>query len=525
VLKPIGDIERVISRIALKSARPRDLTRLRDALERLPELGALLGTMTGKALTRLAHDTAPQEALATLLRQAIIDEPPVVIREGGVIKTGYDDELDELRNISEGAASYLVELEQQEQAQTGLSTLKVGFNRVHGYYIELSKAQAGEAPVHYIRRQTLKNAERFITPELKTFEDKALSSQSKALARERLLFDQLIDRLAEDLPTLRRLASGIAEIDVLSNFADRALQLELVRPRLCDSPELRIDRGRHLVVESMTTDPFVANDAQFDNDTRQYIITGPNMGGKSTFMRQTALIALLGRTGSFVPAAAATIGDIDRIFTRIGSSDDLAGGRSTFMVEMTETAHILKHATRHSLVLLDEIGRGTSTFDGLSIAWATGQYIAENIGAMTLFATHYFELTLLAAKLPHAKNLHLSAREHDDRIIFLYAVDEGPASQSYGLQVAKLAGVPKTVLSIAADRLLHLEQTGHADATTPHSTPNTGTSEPLQSDLFTPKPKHERTIQALLEMDPDQLTPREALETLYSLKDGLEQTD
>ena len=525
VLKPIGDIERVISRIALKSARPRDLTRLRDALERLPELGALLGTMTGKALTRLAHDTAPQEALATLLRQAIIDEPPVVIREGGVIKTGYDDELDELRNISEGAASYLVELEQQEQAQTGLSTLKVGFNRVHGYYIELSKAQAGEAPVHYIRRQTLKNAERFITPELKTFEDKALSSQSKALARERLLFDQLIDRLAEDLPTLRRLASGIAEIDVLSNFADRALQLELVRPRLCDSPELRIDRGRHLVVESMTTDPFVANDAQFDNDTRQYIITGPNMGGKSTFMRQTALIALLGRTGSFVPAAAATIGDIDRIFTRIGSSDDLAGGRSTFMVEMTETAHILKHATRHSLVLLDEIGRGTSTFDGLSIAWATGQYIAENIGAMTLFATHYFELTLLAEKLPHAKNLHLSAREHDDRIIFLYAVDEGPASQSYGLQVAKLAGVPKTVLSIAADRLLHLEQTGHTDATTPHSAPNTGTSEPLQSDLFTPKPKHERTIQALLEMDPDQLTPREALETLYSLKDGLEQTD
>ena len=449
----------------------------------------------------------------------------MVIREGGVIKTGYDDELDELRNISEGAASYLVELEQQEQAQTGLSTLKVGFNRVHGYYIELSKAQAGEAPVHYIRRQTLKNAERFITPELKTFEDKALSSQSKALARERLLFDQLIDRLAEDLPILRRLANGIAEIDVLSNFADRALQLELVRPRLCDSPELMIDRGRHVVVESMSADPFVANDARFDSDTRQYIITGPNMGGKSTFMRQTALIALLGRTGSFIPAAAATIGDIDRIFTRIGSSDDLAGGRSTFMVEMTETAHILKHATRHSLVLLDEIGRGTSTFDGLSIAWATGQYIAENIGAMTLFATHYFELTLLAEKLPHAKNLHLSAREHDDRIIFLYAVDEGPASQSYGLQVAKLAGVPKTVLSIAEDRLMQLEQTDHAAATTPHSTPDAGSPEPLQSDLFTPKPKHERTIQALLDIDPDQLTPREALETLYSLKDGLEQTD
>ena len=525
VLKPIGDIERVISRIALKSARPRDLTRLRDALERLPELGALLATMAGDALTRLANDTAPQEALATLLRRAIIDEPPVVIREGGVIKAGYDDELDELRNISEGAASYLIELEQQEQAQTGLSTLKVGFNRVHGYYIELSKAQAGEAPVHYIRRQTLKNAERFITPELKTFEDKALSSQSKALARERLLFDRLIDRLAEDLPTLRRLSNGIAEIDVLSNFADRALQLELVRPALCDSPELMIDRGRHLVVESMTTDPFVANDARFDADTRQYIITGPNMGGKSTFMRQTALIALLGRTGCFVPAAAATIGDIDRIFTRIGSSDDLAGGRSTFMVEMTETAHILKYATRHSLVLLDEIGRGTSTFDGLSIAWATGQYIAENLGAMTLFATHYFELTLLAAKLPHTKNLHLSAREHDDQIIFLYAVDEGPASQSYGLQVAKLAGVPQPVLSIAEDRLMQLEQTGHAAETTPHTTPGAGLPEPLQSDLFTPKPKHERTIQALLRIDPDQLTPRDALETLYSLRDSLERAD
>lgn len=519
VLRHIGDVERIISRIALKSARPRDLARLRNALERLPELSALLHHLDSPRLVQLSTDVAPQDEIASHLRAAIHDEPPVVLREGGVIKPGYDAELDELRNISEGAADYLIALEQQERSDTGLSTLKVGYNRVHGYYIELSKSQAEHAPAHYIRRQTLKNAERFITPELKTFEDKALSSQSKALARERFLFEALIESLVAELLPLRAFSNGLAQIDVLTTFAERARSLDLVRPTLSETPELIIEAGRHLVVESMSTDPFVPNDIHFDADARQYIITGPNMGGKSTFMRQTAIIAILGRTGSFVPANRAVVGDLDRVFTRIGSSDDLAGGRSTFMVEMTETALILKHATERSLVLLDEIGRGTSTFDGLSIAWATGQYIAEQIGAMTLFATHYFELTLLATALPHTKNLHLSAREHDDTIVFLYAVNEGPANQSYGLQVAKLAGVPRGVIQIAEDKLHGLEHAEHTRSL--HSEPLA----PAQSDLFATASRHEPVIHLLRRLEPDQLTPREALDTLYRLQQTLADLD
>ena len=519
VLRHIGDVERIISRIALKSARPRDLARLRNALERLPELKTLLQAFQTARLRMLAQDVAPQDDIAHHLRTAIVDEPPVVLREGGVIKQGYDAELDELRDISEGAAGYLIALEQQERGETGLSTLKVGYNRVHGYYIELSKSQAEQAPAHYIRRQTLKNAERFITPELKTFEDKALSSQSKALARERLLFDALIDSLVSQLRPLRAFADGLAQLDVLTTFAERALHLDLVRPILTEAPQLRIEAGRHLVVESMTTDPFVPNDICFDADARQYIITGPNMGGKSTFMRQTAIIAILGRTGSFVPAIRAEIGDLDRVFTRIGSSDDLAGGRSTFMVEMTETALILNHATERSLVLLDEIGRGTSTFDGLSIAWATGQHIAEQIGAMTLFATHYFELTLLASALPHTKNLHLSAREHDDSIVFLYAVNEGPANQSYGLQVAKLAGVPKQVIQIAEDKLHGLERTDDTRSL------DSQLAAPAQSDLFNKQPNYAPIVTLLRGLEPDQLTPREALDLLYQLKQKLKDLD
>ncbi len=375
-LKQIGDIERILGRVALRSARPRDLARLRDALNIFPALSSTLNDLDSPRLKKLREDCAPNPTLSALLIASIIENPPVVIREGGVIAQGFDKELDELRSISENAADFLVRLETDERESTGLSTLKVGFNRVHGYYIEISRSQSERAPTHYVRRQTLKNAERFITPELKEFEDKALSSKSRALAREKVLYEQLLDRLLEDLQPLQLASSAIAELDVLANLAERAVTLSLSRPRLSDKAELTITEGRHLVVEQMLTDPFVANDVTLNSDRRLLIITGPNMGGKSTYMRQTAIIALLAHIGSFVPARSATIGDIDRIFTRIGSSDDLASGRSTFMVEMTETAMILNNASENSLVLLDEIGRGTSTFDGLSLAWASARYIA-----------------------------------------------------------------------------------------------------------------------------------------------------
>jgi DNA mismatch repair protein MutS len=512
-LKQIGDMERILSRIALRSARPRDLARLRDSLGALPELQSILKNQQAP-LSQLAASISTFPALHQQLEKAIIPNPPVVIREGGVIQEGFDDELDELRNLSENAGQFLIDLEQREKDRTGLSTLKVGFNRVHGYYIELSKSQSNDVPVEYVRRQTLKNAERFITPELKTFEDKALSSKSRALTREKMLYEQLLDVIADELHPLQQSAQAIAELDVLNSFAERAQTLNYTCPALSQDAELRLEEARHPVIEQLIEEAFVPNDLHMDKQRRMLIITGPNMGGKSTYMRQAALIVLMAHTGCFVPAANATIGCIDRIFTRMGSSDDIAGGRSTFMVEMTETANILHNATEQSLILMDEVGRGTSTFDGLSLAWASAEYLARKTRAFTLFATHYFEMTELPAQLEGVTNVHLTATEHDDAIIFLHRVHQGPASQSYGLQVAKLAGVPPQVITSAKNKLHELEQ---PSATTNSKHPHPAAQVVLQTDMFAslePSP-----VEAtLMELEPDTMTPRQALDKLYELK-------
>lgn len=481
LLKEIGDLERILARIGLRNARPRDLARLRDALAALPELQLAMTSLDTPHLQQLASSISTYPELADLLARAIIDNPPAVIRDGGVLKSGYDAELDELQAMSENAGQFLMDLEAREKERTGLANLKVGYNRVHGYFIELPTKQAESAPADYIRRQTLKGAERFITPELKEFEDKALSAKSRALAREKMLYDELLERLIGHLAPLQDSAAALAELDVLSNLAERALNLDLNRPRFVDEPCMRIDQGRHPVVEQVLTTPFVANDLDLDDNRRMLIITGPNMGGKSTYMRQTALIVLLAHIGSFVPAAACELSLVDRIFTRIGSSDDLAGGRSTFMVEMSETANILHNASERSLVLMDEVGRGTSTFDGLSLAWSAAEHLAR-LRAFTLFATHYFELTVLPESEPVVANVHLSATEHNERIVFLHHVQPGPASQSYGLAVAQLAGVPGTVISRAREHLARLEATS-----LPHDLPRQAPGQPqapMQSDLF-----------------------------------------
>ncbi|MCK7545113.1 DNA mismatch repair protein MutS [Marinobacter bryozoorum] len=522
LLKKVGDIERILARVALRSARPRDLARLRDAFAALPDLQRALTPVNSDHVVELANTISEYPQLSELLERAVIDNPPVVIRDGGVIREGYDDELDDLRNISENAGQYLLDVETRERERTGISTLKVGYNRVHGYYIEISRAQSDQAPVDYIRRQTLKNAERFITPELKEFEDKALSAKSRALAREKGLYDELLERLAEQLPHLQDSAQALAELDVLANFAERATSLRLTAPGFREQPGLDIDAGRHPVVEQLLDEPFVPNNVLMDEQRRMLVITGPNMGGKSTYMRQTALIALLAYCGSFVPADRAVLGPVDRIFTRMGSSDDIAGGRSTFMVEMTETANILHNATAHSLVLMDEVGRGTSTFDGLSLAWATAEHLAREIGCYTLFATHYFELTQLADQLEHAVNVHLTATEHEDSIVFLHTVHDGPASQSYGLQVAQLAGVPHGVIQHARQQLKRLEGENDAPVTlagppaTP-KTPQSPDSEVFQGDMFASL-EPSAVERALESLDPDNLTPRQALEHLYELR-------
>lgn len=516
-LKAIGDIERILARIALRSARPRDLARLRDALQELPALSGLLHSIDEEALDHLRTAIVPFPEESGLLLKAVIENPPVVIRDGGVIAEGYDAELDELRQLSEHAGDYLIRLEEQERTRTGLSTLKVGYNRVHGYYIEISRAQSDKAPADYVRRQTLKNAERFITPELKEFEDKVLSSRSRALAREKALYEALIERLNDKLSALQNLAVCLSELDVLNNFAERAESLNFSRPVLSRDNGIIIEGGRHPVVEQVSTQPFVPNDLSFCHDTRMAIITGPNMGGKSTFMRQVALIVLLAHTGSYVPADAVTLGPVDRIFTRIGSSDDLASGRSTFMVEMTETANILHNATPCSLVLMDEIGRGTSTFDGLSLAWACAAHLAEQLRAYTLFATHYFELTGLPELMEGVKNLHLNATEHNDNIVFMHKVQEGPASQSYGLQVAKLAGIPLSVVGQAKEKLVQLEQQEHQNSLA-EPAPQAYAPAPLQNDMFAAAPEPDPALEHLETLDPDDLSPRQALEALYELK-------
>ena len=505
-LKSVADVERILARVALGSARPRDLTRLADTLASLPLIRSAI-PQTALQLQTVNAQLTDLPALLDLLQRALIENPPVLIRDGGVIAQGYDADLDELRGISQNAGEFLLAIETKERAETGITSLKVGYNRVHGYYIEMSRSHSETVPAHYIRRQTLKNAERFITPELKVFEDKALSAKSRSLAREKSLYEELIQRVAEQLQPLQAIAQALMDIDLLACFAERATTLSLCRPRFSEAPLLEIDSGRHLVVEQVSEHPFIANNTRLDTQRRMLLITGPNMGGKSTYMRQNALIALMAHVGAFVPAASAHLSLLDRIFTRIGSSDDLASGRSTFMGEMTETANILHNATERSLILMDEIGRGTSTFDGLSIAWATALTLANQIKAFTFFATHYFELTALPEHCEGMANVHLDATEHEEHVVFMHNIQEGPANRSFGIQVAKLAGVPTPVLQLAREKLRLLEM-GAIDTVLPSL---------KQVDLFQLSAANP-ALELLASIDPDELSPREALQLIYALK-------
>ncbi|HEU0187437.1 MAG TPA: DNA mismatch repair protein MutS, partial [Gallionellaceae bacterium] len=518
-LKPCVDVERITARIALRSARPRDLSGLRDSLLQLPALHTVLPPLPSRErvgekgespilLSILADALQADTQLVSILQCSLKPEPSSILREGGVIADGFDAELDELRGIQTNCGDFLLALEARERARTGIATLKVEYNRVHGFYIEVTHAQSANVPGDYRRRQTLKNAERYITPELKTFEDKALSANERALAREKFLYEQLLDQLAPFIPQLQRIAAAIAELDVLATFAERAATLNFSAPQFSDYAQISITQGRHPVVEAQV-EQFIANDTGLHGARKMLLITGPNMGGKSTYMRQVALIALLAHVGCFVPAQQAVLGELDQIFTRIGASDDLASGRSTFMVEMTEAANILHNATEKSLVLVDEIGRGTSTFDGLALAYAIARHLLERNRSYTLFATHYFELTRLAEEFAQLANVHLAAIEHQHSIVFLHSVNEGAASQSYGLQVAALAGVPNDVIRAAKRQLLKLEQ-------------NSAAQNP-QGDLFDrkpemPEPEEHPVLKSLREVQPDELSPKEALEKLYQLR-------
>jgi len=510
-LRGAGDVERILARVALKSARPRDLTLLADALSRLPGLQEWLNRADAALLQDLARRAGTHPDLTDLLSRAIIANPPQLLRDGGVIATGYDQELDELRSLSERADQYLVELEARERQRTGIANLKVGFNRVHGYYIEITRAQSQAAPPDYQRRQTLKGAERYIIPELQAFEHQVLHAQERALAREKALYDALLDQLIARLPILQSTAAALAELDVLSNLAERAAALNWRSPELTDQSGINIVAGRHPVVEQVLDEPFVANDLTLEpHHRRMLIVTGPNLGGKSTYMRQTALIVLLAHLGSFVPAERAIIGPVDRIFTRIGASDDLAGGRSTFMVEMSEAANILNNATPYSLVLIDEIGRGTSTFDGLALAWACAVQLANVVRSFTLFATHYFELTRLPDEQPGIVNVHLDAVEHGEAIVFMHRVQDGPADRSYGLQVAALAGVPPVVIQQARQRLRLLERQMLRRELP--ARPRASSQIALFSETSHP------VITALTHLNPDALTPKQALTELQRLR-------
>jgi len=510
----VGDVERILARVALGSARPRDLTTLRQALAVLPEIKTGLISSQREPLQQYGEDLECLPKLYELLSAALADEPPVLIRNGGVIARGYDTELDELRDLSENANDFLLEYEKRQREESGIAGLKVGYNRVHGYFIEITHAHQDKVPLHYKRRQTLKAAERYITEELKAFEDQVLSSRERAQARELYCYEQLVSSLQSELEPLQLVASTLARLDVLCAFTERAISLDFCCPELSEQTGIEIRNGRHPVIERVQSESFTPNDTEMNTQRRMLIITGPNMGGKSTYMRQTALICLLAYSGSWVPASSAVIGPIDRIFTRIGAGDDLSRGRSTFMVEMTETANILHSASQHSLVLMDEIGRGTSTYDGLALAWAVAEYLARQVKAYTLFATHYFELTHLPEQLEGVHNVHLKAVEHGDRIVFLHSVDDGPASQSYGLQVAALAGIPKNVLKQARHQLSKLEK---------------GDNDHPQLGLFTtyeePEPELEPdtpVLDMLEDTDPDELTPRAALDLIYKLKSLLD---
>lgn len=501
-LRNTGDLERIMTRIALRSARPRDLLQLRDSLAVLPALKTLLHNLDSPLLQQLDQATGTFPDTLQLLHSALVETPPQTIRDGGIIANGYDNELDELRELGENAGEYLSRLEKQEIERTGLSTLKVGFNRVHGYYIEVSRNQSTNVPSDYIRRQTLKSTERFIIPELKEYEDKILSAREKALAREKYLYEKLLGKLAQQTTAMQDTSHALAQLDVITGFAERAVTLDMNPPEFAEEAGILIEGGRHLVVEQIQTEPFIANDLALGRDRSLLIITGPNMGGKSTYMRQTALIVILAHIGSFVPADRAVLGPVDRIFTRIGASDDLAGGRSTFMVEMTETAIILNNATASSLVLMDEIGRGTGTMDGLALARAAAETLATRIGALCLFATHYFELTNLPDYLENTANVHLDSVEHGDEIVFMHSVKPGPANQSYGLQVARLAGVPDDVIRQAKQHMQQGEPVLEPPVT-------------KHADLFQPS---DPLLEALQAADPDNLTPRQALDLLYSLR-------
>jgi len=510
-LKALGDVERITARLALRSARPRDFARLKQAISLLPEIQQSLISCQSPHLQHLATMIGEFPEELELLERAVVDNPPMLIRDGGVIKAGYNAELDQWRALSQGATDYLSELEAREKELTGISTLKVGYNRVHGYYIEVSRRESDLVPLSYQRRQTLKNTERYIIAELKEHEEKVLSSQGKALALEKQLWEQLFDKILPKLHELQLFAQGAAELDVINNFAERAETLNYHCPTLSQASGIHIEAGRHPVVEQVSQTPFIANPVTLSPTRKMLIVTGPNMGGKSTYMRQVALITLMAHIGCYVPAQSAVIGPVDRIFTRIGAADDLASGRSTFMVEMTETANILHNATTESLVLMDEIGRGTSTYDGLSLAWSAAEYLAQEIEAMTLFATHYFELTQLPDLISNVENVHLDAIEHGDTIVFMHAVQEGAASKSYGLQVAALAGVPNKVIAAAKHKLHHLESrdtNSVIDSTAISNQQNIVFNEPVNSVLN----------DALEKIHPDELSPKQALDILYELK-------
>jgi DNA mismatch repair protein MutS len=525
-LRAVGDLERILARVALRSARPRDLTQLRSTLGSLPALrrsiGAMLDQSPSPLLQQLAAELSDHADEQAVLARAIAETPPHSLRDGGVIAPGYDAELDQLRLLGSNTEQFLLDLETRERERSGLSSLKLGFNRVQGFFIEVNRSQADRVPGDYIRRQTVKSSERFITPELKSFEDKVLGARDRALAREKALYESLLELLTTRLAALQQTSAAIAQIDVLTCFAERATTLDCAQPELVAYPMLQIDQGRHPVVERASREPFIPNDLCFDDGRRMLIITGPNMGGKSTFMRQTALIVILAHIGCYVPARRAVLGAFDRIFTRIGASDDLAGGRSTFMLEMTETANILNNATDQSLVLMDEVGRGTSTFDGLSLAWACAAFIARTIRAFTLFATHYFELTSLATEAPGVANVHVEAVEHGERLVFLHSVKDGPANQSYGLQVAALAGIPKSVTAQARRYLTELER--ERDALRSTASPQGELPlfvlppEAAAAQLCESPARESPALDALRGIDPDSVTPREALDLLFKLK-------
>lgn len=512
ILRGVGDLERILARVALRSARPRDLSTLRDGLLLTPSLRAALAASDSPLLERLLDQLGEHADTAQYLAGAIVDQPPALLRDGGILRGGFDAELDELRTLSTNADQFLLDLEQREREASGIPTLKVGYNRVHGYYIEITNAHAERAPTHYTRRQTIKGAERYITEELKSFEDKVLSARERSLMRERALYEAVLDTLNAQLHALKQAAAAIAELDVLAALADRADALNWAAPELTTESGIAIRRGRHPVVEQVRDDPFEPNDLVLDDRRRMLVITGPNMGGKSTYMRQAALIVLLAHIGSYVPADSAVLGPIDRIFTRIGAGDDLSRGQSTFMVEMAETANILHNATPQSLVLMDEVGRGTSTYDGLALAKACAVQLAERNRAYTLFATHYFELTELSAQYSGIANVHLDAVEYGEGLVFMHAVKEGPANRSFGLQVAALAGLPKGVIANARRYLAALEQQPQAGGV---ATTRAALDAPQQMGLFATTSAAER---ALREIDPDELTPKAALEALYRLR-------